>query len=384
MTQSPPSKVLRFVLRLFKEIWESKLQIIHLAWIIRIYNGSFTSFWSSLTQSPAAPFMPRLNSAFVLKVASLGAECIATLLMWRLFRRRQIHLPSPWKDVDTGYFVQLLPEGSALRELYFLVMMLGPQRSSFIRAEPWHFKQTLVLAHVGSVLWAVTKRGGLEALFTQVHNIIQMTFYHLILQQAQAAFWQHHNSLIPALDYRHKPRFAWAALLQVCALLPPLCSASMKSRSVWEVLLYTVPITSVATMLLYATYGHDPDYLNAPMSNGEALEERTSVFCETCKNTAISPQKIDNKCNEQHHLTAASLHRSAESGCRICATLWERRARIPKDFVKDLKYWEPATTYTRYPANTYMRYHDSLVFSFKQDLRGTQRFCFQICKVKGE
>ena len=228
MTQSLPSEVLRFILRLFKEIRESKWQIINLAVTIRISNGSFTSFWSTLTQSPTAPFMPRLNRAFVLKVAPLGAQCIAILLMWRLFRRRQIHLPSPWKDVDTRYIVQLLPEWSALRGLHFLVVMLGPQRSSVIRSEAWHFKQTLVLAYVGSVLWATTKRGGLEALFTEVHNIIQMDFYHLISQQAQAAFGLHHKSLIPALDYRHKPRFAWAAVLQVCALLPPLCRASMK------------------------------------------------------------------------------------------------------------------------------------------------------------
>jgi hypothetical protein len=376
MTQSLPSEVLRFILRLFKEIRESKWQIIYLAVIIRISNGSYTSFWSTLTQSPTAPFVPRLNRAFVLTVASLGAQCIAILLMWRLFRRRQIHLLSPWKDVDTRYIVQLLPEWSALRELRFLVVRLGPQRSSVIRAEPWHFKQTLVLAYVGSILWAATKRGGLEALFTEVHNTIQRDLCHLILQQAKAAFGQHHKSLIPALDYRHKPRFAWAAVFQVCALLLPLCSASTKSSSLSAVLSYTVPVTSVATLLLYATYGHDPDYLNASMLDRGAFEERTSVFCETCKNTAISSPKIDNMPDEQHHLTTASLQRSAEGGCRICATLWERRTRILKDFVKDLKYWEPATTYARY--------QDSLVFNFKQDPKGAQQCRFRICKAQGE
>jgi hypothetical protein len=376
MTQSLPSDVSRFILRLFKEIRESKWQIVYLAVTIRFSNGSFTSFWSTLTQSPTAPFMPQLHRAFVLKVTSLGAQCIATLLMWRLFRRRQIHLPSPWKDVDAGYIVQLLPEWSALRGLHFLVVRLGPQRSSAIRAEPWHFKQTLVLVYVGSILWVATKRGGLEALFTEVHYAIQVDFYQLISQQAQAAFWQHHKGLVPALDYRHKPRFAWAAVFQGCALPLLLCSVSAKHSLLSAVLFYTVPVISVATMLLYVTYGHDPNYLNTSMSNGGALEEPTSVFCETCRNTAISSPKIDEMRDQQHHLTTASLQRSAESGCRICTTLWERRTRIPKDFVKDLKYWEPVTTYERY--------QESLVFSFKQDTKGTQRCRFQICKAQGE
>jgi hypothetical protein len=201
-------------------------------------------------------------------------------------------------------------------------------------------------------------------------------FYQLIWQQAQAAFWQHHKGLVPALDYRHKPRFAWAAVFQGYAIPLLLYSASAKHSSLSAVLFYTVPVTSVATMLLYATYGHDPDHLNTSMSNGGALEERMSVFCETCKNTAISSPKIDKMRDQQHHITTASLQRSAESGCRICTTLWERRTRIPKDFVKDLKFWEPVTTYGRY--------QDSLVFSFKQDPNGTQRCRFQICKAQGE
>jgi hypothetical protein len=197
------------------------------------------------------------------------------------------------------------------------------------------------------------------------------------LHQAQAAFGLHNKSLIPALDYRHKPRFAWAAIFQSCALLLPLCSSSTKSRSLSAVLSYTLPVASVATMLLFATYRHDPDYLNVSMSNRGAFEELRSVFCETCKNTAISSSvKRDDKRDRQHHLTASSLQQSAESGCRICATLWERRARIPKDFVKNLKFWEPATTYAWY--------QDSLVFSFKQDLRGTQRCHFQICKAQSK
>jgi hypothetical protein len=376
MIQSLPSEVLRFILRSVREIPESKWQIIYLALFIRISNGSFTSYWLSLTQSPKAPFMPRMNRAFVLPAASLGAQCIIILLMWRLFRRQQIHLSSPWKDIDTNHILQLLPAWSAFRGLHSLMMRFGSQRSSVIRAKPWHFKQTLVLTYAGSVLWAATKSGGLEAVLTEVHNTIQVDLYHLMWQQASAAWQQPYKSSITALDYRHKPRFAWAAVLQAYPLLLLKLLPWTKSSSLVAVLSYTVPVTSVATLLLFAAYGHGPDYLNASILDRGVFVARTSVFCETCKNTAISSSKRDHTRDKQHHLTTASLQRSAESRCRICAILWERRTRILKDFVKDLKYWEPVTTYERHM--------DSLIFNFKQDCFRAQPCRFWICKAQGQ
>ncbi|KIW33326.1 uncharacterized protein PV07_00183 [Cladophialophora immunda] len=193
-------------------------------------------------------------------------------------------------------------------------------------------------------------------------------------EQASAALQQHYKSLIPALDYRHNPRFAWAAVLQAYPLLLLKTLPWTKSSSLVAVLFYTVPVTSVATLLLFAAYGHDPAYLNASILDRGVFDGRTSVFCETCNNTAISSSERDYLRDQQHHLTTASLQRSAESGCRICAVLWERRTRILKDFVKDLKYWEPATTYAWR--------HDSLIFNFKHDCLRAQECRFRICKAQ--
>jgi hypothetical protein len=256
-----------------------------------------------------------------------------------------------------------------------------------------------------------------------------------VVEQAKAAFGWNDSEVDPKLDYRHKPRFAWAAMVQVLMIAVLLVLVKFGVRPpLFMVGLF--PLASLGTLLLYLLHGHEVDYLNrsvltettrrhdaptvrqaadsvgaslsagvgsdphgqpvptaGPRPAGESTvvphgnRERcnpnqsgstevipwnsTSKFCEVCESTVLSNNKID----DTHHSTASSLQKSAQSGCRICATVWEQRSHIQQDFVSLLKHWQPATTYRR---------SGGLTIRYKEDVSRLQSCEFQIRGLHGQ
>jgi hypothetical protein len=108
-------------------------------------------------------------------------------------------------------------------------------------------------------MWAAARNGGLTALLNVIEATIWNDFVGLSIIQALAAF-----GLVLALDYRHKPRFACAAVIQFSVLL---LRKVLKHVCLSAALSNVLPLALLGTLLLYATSKHETDYLNPALSS---------------------------------------------------------------------------------------------------------------------
>lgn len=346
------SRVGQFVLRQLKEIWETKFVLSGLILAIRHLFGSFSFFWWGLTKLPTVPFISHPVPQLVFMGGALFIQVSVISLMWAAFRRAQRDQPSPWRDIDIRYVVQLTPT-SPLGGLNFLYSRLGPSRRQAIRASPWHFRHTLASVHAGTVIFGMVKFGGLGGLLGVGLLAILFDAVFLLLGQIEAAFGQNVRSLTPRLDYRHKPRVALAAVSQALALAVAFIF-TMKDHE-WPIyILFVFPMTTVATFLGYLSHGHELEYLNDSISDHALPEAQRPLFCQICQSTILSNALT----GPTHHPTADSLYRSASTGCRICAAAWQQRSRVQPDFLAVLMFWKPATTYEAGVSSWTIRYRE--------------------------
>ncbi len=378
MRSSFPAELVRLILRQLQEEWGIKFRIALYAIIVRcIFPGYFGGLWWFLTRAPAVPFLSNLDRRAAILSAALAIQCCTIAAMWAWFRRAQAGMVLPWSDIRFSYVIQLLAKDfSPLRWVFFIYSRLGPGGRQARRMSPWHFRHTFALAQVAITSVGLTKLGGLRDLLGLIAAMVGMDTVHLLFAQTRAAIRPEGLTKVrPALDYRHKPHFAWAAVVQTVACL---VSGALVSKGYdWaDCILLCLPITSIATVLLYLVYEGTPVYLNDSLP----VQQRGPQvkFCETCERTVLSPvrddaRRIGEREEYVHHRTVAGLQKSAEAGCRICATAWEWRFRLPQDFLSTFKYWLPATTYN--PVGPSIRY--------KEDPSGMRRCEFEIRKRQG-
>jgi hypothetical protein len=340
MLTSFPLEVARPLLRLTKEIWETKEMMISTVLVIHLgFPQGFHGLWATLTTRPQTPMVQLGHHAILALYASNAFHICGAWWMWKRFRSAQKNLPSPWKDIDMGDIFDTLSAPSVLRGLHFICVRFGSKGRQIARANPWHFRHSLMTAHYSMTLYGLSNVGGPGGLLLLTHLIIQYETFWLLYRQAQAGLGQRpfHEHL--NLDYQHKPRFARAALVQLILFGVNIVLLSKQYR-LSDFVLAVLPITALATLLVYIVRGHTPDYVNpSPTIYGTGHDK----LCEICTLAMTTMGDDSRRDRRNHHATKRSLQRSAQQGCRVCAAVWQHASSIPEDFVRSLKFWESFT-----------------------------------------
>lgn len=325
-----------------------------------------------MTKAPSSPLIhPGYNgTALVWTGAAVVLEYIILVCVWQIYRSRQSNLPATWNAVDVKYLLALSSPSSALRVVHFLYSRVGPNRRLVIRITPWHFKHTLTSIQVGIILLGLIKSGGIVGLIGAGIGFLVIDTVWLVKQQAEAAFGTNDTDIEPKLDYHNKPRFAWAAVLQVLVLALSLFLMKF-DVNLPSYIGFFFPIASFGTLLMYLLHGHEADYLNQSSLTKFTHCEKTNSFCDVCQSQVFSRNKV----GSTHHPTSRSLEFSAQKGCRICTTVWEQRSRVQKNFISQLKGRQPATTFSL---------SGGLTIGYSQDVTRRQSCKFQIRKRLGQ
>ncbi|KAH6879455.1 heterokaryon incompatibility protein-domain-containing protein [Thelonectria olida] len=289
--------------------------------------------------------------------------------MCKRFQRAQSEIPSPWKDIDITYVLDLLPEWSPLKDVYIICSRFCSRKCP---PTPWHFRQTYSFIRTGILLFLATKFGGLGGPVITCWGLIVFDASSILVQQTRSVFSGRAFKTAPALDYQNKPRFAYAALSQTFAFALAVILL-FKRSGLWYYILSIIPMSSVGTLLLYLASGHQLDYLNQPAPVENLVRMHEVKFCDICESTVSSSNRRDNI----HHRTARSLQKAAHDGCRICAPVWERRSRVPQDFVAMFMYWKPATTFSHMSGGVHIRYSQDRynVHECEFNLRNRKGWC---------
>jgi hypothetical protein len=323
-----------------KEIWETKEMMISTVLVIHFgFPQGFHGLWATLATRPQTPMIQLGRRAILALYASNTFHICGAWWMWKRFRRAQENLPAPWKDMDMRDIFDTLSAPSVLRGLHFICVRFGSKGRQIARANPWHFRHSLMTAHYSMTLYGLSNVGGPGGLLLLMHLLIQYETFWVLYRQAQAAFGRRSSNEHFILDYKHKPRFARAALIQLIIFGINIILLS-KQYPASDFVLATLPITALATLLLYIARGHIPDYVNpSPTLYGTGSDK----LCKICTSamTAVSDDSRHDRRN--HHASKRSLQRSAQQGCRVCAAVWQHASSIAEDFVQSLKFWEPFT-----------------------------------------
>lgn len=330
-----------FLLRQSKEVWEAKDQLVfYLVTVWYFFPGSFYGLWTLLVVAPSVPLVPRDIRTTLRLAGALGLEVLAILGIWRRFLRRRSKLPAPWNSVDVDWVFR---SSRTLRYtpiygLQFLLSQYGANRYQVRRRTPWHFRHSLNLAWAVMILFGWVKFFGIDALLLCGMLQLYLATVGLLVGQLEASIKECHGKEPPRLDYRHKPRYALAAVSQ--ALLYALTFFFGGARNIWAIMIWlAMPPVTLGTLVMYMEHAHEAEYVN---TTGVTHGGHDETFCHVCRATIITRDVIG---EHVHHPTLASLVSSARSGCRICAAVWQAASHIHRDFVRDLMSWRPATTY---------------------------------------
>jgi hypothetical protein len=340
MRTSFPLEAARPLLTLLKEIWETKALMACLFMAIHYgFPHGFRGLWIAMTAKSETPTMSlqQRSYAFIL-VSALTSQLLAIWSIWIWFCKAQAASSSPWKDLNMFDIFHSLDAETPLRGLHFIFSRFGRDRRRISRLYPWHFKHSLVMTYYTLIIFCVTKIWGPSYLLISLHLCVQYDTYWLLYRQAAAALGSYKRSSRMELNYRQKPWFAQAALIQVVVyglafalLLNDHLSATF--------VMCVIPVTSFGTILLFILHGYTPDYVN---STPTVYVYDSDEFCTVCESAWMGSGGIGSS-EVAHHPTKNSLMKSAKSGCRICTAVWQHASRIPEDFVKTLKFWEPFT-----------------------------------------
>lgn len=328
--------------RLAQELWETKgLLTMYLLTVWYFFPGSFQGLWYLLVHAPSAPFLSRDNGTSLWLARGLCFEVLAISLIWYHFIIARSHLPRPWKTIDLSWVIQSCStlESTPLSGLYFVFTQLGPNRHEVRRTSPWHVRHSVHVIWAAMILFGWVKFCGIDALFFAGLVTIYLAAVALLLGQIQSSYTGHKGGGPLKLDFRHKPRYALAALSQ--GLLFALTLPRAGSGNTWATLIWLVmPPVSFGTFVCYLEHAHEADYVNPKMTLSHHTDE---MFCQVCFATILAA--VDVESDNVHHATLAGLESSARSGCRICAAVWQAASHIEKDFVANLMFWRPATTF---------------------------------------
>jgi hypothetical protein len=222
---------------------------------------------------------------------------------------------------------------------HFLFERFGSNGRQIARQNPWHFRHSLMTVHYSTVILGLVRMGGREGLLLVLHLVIQYETFWLLYRQSEAAFGHLKSTKRLSLDYRHKPRFAQAALFQLIIFGLNISLVS-KQHPIADYLLVALPITALATLLLYINRGHKVNFINpCPTIYGTPHDR----LCEICTLAMTTTGADSGDSRRRHHANKKSLQQSAQRGCRICAAVWQHASKIPEDFVQSLKIWESFT-----------------------------------------
>jgi hypothetical protein len=326
---------MRPLLRQLKEIWDTKFMLALTAGAIHFgFPHGFHGLWAILTTSQRIPHQLMTTNVMIILVVGLIIQVIVSRWMWTRFCQAQTKLPSPWNEFTLTDIFEALSAPSPLRGLHFIWVRFGSQRRQVVRSTPWHFRHSLITFYYSMILFSLYRIGGPSGLLMVSHLVIQFETFWLLFRQAAGAFGSHHGTGSLKLDFQHKPRLAQAVLLQLAVFCAALALFLNQCPVVGYIVLL-LPLTSFGTLLVYLVHAHKPDYVNpVPVIYGRYSEK----LCDICKSLMAQSDS-----HNSHHMTRGSLQTSAQSGCRICATVWQNASRIPEDFVKLLKFWRPFT-----------------------------------------
>jgi hypothetical protein len=340
MLTSLPLEAAQPLLKLLIEIWETKSMLISTATVIHFgFPHGFRGLWAILTTCPQSPILHLERPALIALGISVAFQILAAWWMWKRFRKAQTHLPSPWRDIDMADIFEILSAPSPLRGLHFLFERFGSNGRQIARQNPWHFRHSLMTVHYSTVILGLVRMGGREGLLLVLHLVIQYETFWLLYRQSEAAFGHLKSTKRLSLDYRHKPRFAQAALFQLIIFGLNISLVS-KQHPIADYLLVALPITALATLLLYINRGHKVNFINpCPTIYGTPHDR----LCEICTLAMTTTGADSGDSRRRHHANKKSLQQSAQRGCRICAAVWQHASKIPEDFVQSLKIWESFT-----------------------------------------
>jgi hypothetical protein len=363
MLTSLPLEAARPLLRLMKEIWETKVLLISTVAVIHYgFPHGFHGLWEILATSPETPILLLERRAIIALGTSVAFQILAAWWMWRRFRRAQTQSPSPWKDINMGDIFETLSAPSPLRGLHFICVRFGSKGRQIARATPWHFRHSLMTVHYSTIVFGLARLGGRGGLLLLSHLVLQYETFWLLYRQSAAAFGRHTSTKL-CLDYQHKPGFARAALIQMLVFGLNVALVSREYR-IADYVLVALPITALATLLLYIVRGHRPDYVNpSPTIYGIYYD----TLCDICTSKMAISGGDSGDSQKRHHETRNSLQRSAQRGCRICAAVWQHASRIPEDFVQSLKFWESFTWITSADLRTVVCNGVNTEFEYRKD-----------------
>jgi hypothetical protein len=340
MRASFPLEAARPLLRIIKEIWETKGLLASVFGVIHYgFPHGFHGLWSVLTKrlEPRAPAFER--SQYIALGLLLAIHVLLTRHMWIWFRKIQAASSSPWKDFGLSDIFQSLDAMTPLRGLHFILVRFGDDRRRIARSSPWHFRNSFLTLQSMIVILGIGKMEGPGGLLLAVHLAIQYDTYWLLNRQAAASLGFYTSPSRLELKYRHKPRFAQAALVQM-VIYGLAITLLLNNRPKAIFVLYILPLTSFGTILLFTIHGHTPDYVN---STPTVYGNYSDKLCAVCESARMARGAFGSDFRAAHHQTKDSLLKSARSGCRICAAVWQHASRIPEDFVNTLMYWKPFT-----------------------------------------
>jgi hypothetical protein len=156
-------EALRPLLKILKEIWETKVMAI---WMIGIVHFSlpfgFRGLWNFLINGPPTPFKSLDTTVLLMLCMSLTAQLAVARLMWIWFRRAQTTLPLPWREFDMSDIFECVSAPTPLRGIHFLYLRRGSERRRVVRRTPWHFRHTLITAYYSIIAYSVIKFGRLS------------------------------------------------------------------------------------------------------------------------------------------------------------------------------------------------------------------------------
>jgi hypothetical protein len=290
-------------------------------WMIGIVHFSlpfgFRGLWNFLINGPPTPFKSLDTTVLLMLCMSLTAQLAVARLMWIWFRRAQTTLPLPWREFDMSDIFECVSAPTPLRGIHFLYLRRGSERRRVVRRTPWHFRHTLITAYYSIIAYSVIKFGRLSGVLVVAHLVLIFETYWLLHRQADAAFRRRVATTKITLNYRQKPRFAQAALLQMLSFFVTFALLA-SNCAIAACVLFFIPMMAFGTLLMYLIHGHSPDYVNSSSTVYGGHSDKICDICESVTDTRLERGRSDAVA---HHQTRRSLQKSAQHGCRICSAV---------------------------------------------------------------
>lgn len=141
-------------------------------------------------------------------------------------------------------------------------------------------------------------------------------------------------------NMQHNPFWTVVFLIELAAWA---CVHSINRFWPW----HTLHLICYSTFCLYVSTERPPKMMSEQPIRPQTLNT-TSSLCDACKiavNRETGKLDVIGESKEiPHHFWKKDIRKSAENGCRICATLWEQWLYTPVSVLSWLVFWKPITT----------------------------------------